>query len=129
MKNKKLMAIISTVLTLIMVFNLAICANGFDGSSQVVYTSKTGKYTAEKISHPTKGSGETDGIVDYLGDAAVAGIDEGQGNRAQNYAWSALSYGNAVYVSTNYNSLGLTLEFMDTVLGYDYEPEEMTMVL
>lgn len=127
MKNKKFAIAVSLVLTVIMLFGLSVGVLGESGA--VVYTSKTGKYTATKISHPTKGSGEVDGIVDYIGNGAVSAMDKGQGDRAQNYAWAAVPFGDCVYVSTNYNSLGLTLNFMDSVLGNDFDPAEMTATL
>lgn len=92
-------------------------------------TYKSGEYELSKISHAEKGSGETDGIVDYTGNGTVSASDNGQGDRGQNYAWASVPYGDYVYVSTNYNSLGLTLGFMDSVLGHDFEVDEMNATL
>lgn len=52
-----------------------------------------GGYTVEKVSHPTLGSGEIDGIL--------TGQDQDRGN---SYCWSAAAYGDYVYIGTCYNS-------------------------
>ena len=123
MKSKKLTAVISLMLVFAMCFG--ICASA--DSNSVTY--KSGEYALTKISHPTQGSGYVDGIVDYIGNGAVAASDNGQGDRGQNYAWASVPYGDYVYVSTNYNSLGLTLGFMDSVLGHTFDATEMNATL
>lgn len=125
MKNTRISKLLSLVLAVTMIFGMAISPLASGGT----VTYKSGEYELKKISHPEKGSGEVDGIVDYIGDGAVSASDSGQGDRGQNYAWSAIAYGDSVYVSTNYNSLGLTLGFMDSVLGNDFDPVEMNATL
>ena len=115
MKKKGITKLLSIILAVTMVFGFAVSPLASEGT----ITYKSDEYELKKISHPEKGSGEVDGIVDYVGNGAVSAKDEGQGDRGQNYAWSAVAYGDCVYVSTNYNSLGLTLGFMDSVLGND----------
>ena len=110
-----------------MLYTMAITPFAVDGC--VTFTSESGVYQAKKISHPNNGLGTTDGIVDYVGNGVVSASDESQGDRGQNYAWSAIAYGDSVYVSTNYNSLGLTLGFMDSVLGNDFDPVQMNATL
>lgn len=127
MKKSKLSIVLSVILAAVLLVNLAVSPLAFEGS--VTFTGKSGKYTATKISHPEKGLGETDGIIDYVGNGVVAAYDEGQGDRGQSYAWAAIAYGDCVYVSTNYNSLGLTLGFMDSVLGNDFDPATMNATL
>ena len=124
---KKRKKILSVVLAVLMLFGCA--ATALAAENLVTFVSENGVYTAKKISHPYKALGTTDGIVDYVGNGAVAAYDKGQGDRGQNYAWSAIAYGDCVYVSTNYNSLGLTLGFMDSVLGNDYDPAQMNAAL
>ena len=121
--KKKILRILSLMLIAAMVFGLS--AGAYNG--KVIY--KSGNYEVTKISHPDKGLSETDGIVDYIGDGAVSASDKGQGDRGQNYAWASVPYGDYVYVSTNFNSLGLTLGFMDSVLGHDFDPTEMNATL
>ncbi|MBQ3007359.1 MAG: hypothetical protein IJD78_07350 [Clostridia bacterium] len=125
MKKKGITKLLSIILAVTMVFGFAVSPLASEGA----VTYKSGEYDLTKISHPEKGSGEVDGIVDYVGNGAVSAKDEGQGDRGQNYAWSAIAYGDCVYVSTNYNSLGLTLGFMDSVLGNDFDPAEMNATL
>ena len=125
MKSKRISKLLSLVMAVTMIFGMAVSPLASAGT----ITYKSGEYALEKISHPEKGSGEVDGIVDYVGNGAVSASDEGQGDRGQNYAWSAIAYGDSVYVSTNYNSLGLTLGFMDSVLGNDFDPSEMNATL
>lgn len=96
-------------------------------ASAVTYVSSSGDY--EKISHPDKPLSVTDGIVDYVGEGVVSALDQGQGDRGQNYSWSAIGYGDAVYIGTCYNAMGSTLKFMDSVLGHDFEKEDMDALL
>ena len=123
MRNRKFAAVISLVLVATMIFSLSV--GSFAANGAVTFTSKNGDYTATKISHSEKGSGEVDGIVDYIGDGKVSVSDQGQGDRGQNYAWSAIAAGDYVYVGTCFNAMGQTLNFMDSVLGNDFNKEEM----
>lgn len=123
MKKKNISKLLSLVLAVTFVFSLA--ASPFAYSGKITFTSASGDYTATKISHPEKELGTVDGIVDYLGNGAVSVKDQGQGDRGQNYAWSAIGYGDYVYVGTCFNAMGQTLNFMDSVLGNDFNPEEM----
>ena len=74
--------------------------------------------TFEKITHPEKDVKTADGIVDYLGDGAVAVVTDPEdaaynaGDRGQNYAWSAVGYGDWLYVGTCYAAIGNTLSLM-----------------
>lgn len=123
MKRNKFSAIIS----LILVFAMCFCLSASAQNSSITYNS--GEYLLTKLSHPTQGSGYVDGIVDYTGNGTVSAHDKGQGDRGQNYAWASVPYGDYVYVSTNYNSLGLTLGFMDSVLGHSFDATEMNATL
>ena len=83
--------------------------------------------TFEKITHPEKDVKTADGIVDYLGDSAVGIVtdpaDESYnvGDRGQNYAWSAIGYGDWLYVGTCYAAMGNTLSLMKSSLGDKYD--------
>lgn len=116
--NKRL---ISMLLALVMVLSLV------PGAAAVSYESESGRF--EKISHPDKDLSTVDGIVDYVGVGAVSALDQGQGDRGQNYSWSAVGYGDCVYIGTCYNAMGSTLKFMDSVLGHDFEKEDMDALL
>ena len=50
------------------------------------------KYTFEKVSHPDKGAGEVDGLLDE------------EDSRSQSYSWSAIECGDYIYIGTCYNS-------------------------
>lgn len=52
-----------------------------------------GNYEVKKVSYPTLGAGEIDGIL--------TGEDQDRGN---SYCWSAVEYGDYVYIGTCYNS-------------------------
>ena len=127
MRSKNLRKVLCIVLSMSMLFVFAVTP--FAADNLITFTSDSGIYQATKISHPGKALGTTDGIVDYVGNGVVSASDEGQGDRGQNYAWAAIAYGDCVYVSTNYNSLGLTLGFMDSVLGNDFDPAQMNATL
>lgn len=123
MKKRKTKILLSAFIVVLMLVNVVAVA--FAADKQVTYTASTGKYTASKLSHPSKGSGEVDGIVDYLGNGIVTEADKGQGERSQSYAWSAIPYGDYVYVGTCYNAMTQTLNFMDSVLGDEFNADEM----
>lgn len=76
-------------------------------------------YTATKISHPSNGLGQDDGIVnvDKNGDSTVA---DGNADRGQSYAWSSLGYGDWMYVGTCYSAMGSTLKHIAHNLGTSY---------
>lgn len=73
-------------------------AHAEDASGAVTYNAGNG-YSFEKLSHPTVGTSQPDGIVDYQGGGAVAvpGADgntaNNEGDRGQSYTWAAASYG------------------------------------
>ena len=50
-------------------------------------------YSIEKVSHPERGAGETDGILsfDAMGE---------ESNRNQSYVWSCVEHGNYIYLGT-----------------------------
>ena len=96
--------------------------------SNTFYYNKNG-YTFEKLSHPEKDVKTSDGIVDYLGDSAVGVVTDpdsdayNAGDRGQNYAWSAIGYGDWLYVGTCYAAMGNTLSLMKSTLGDQYDEE------
>ena len=104
-----------------------------EGTQKVTYTA--GNYTFEKISHPTKGTMSADGIVDYIGDGAVNVITDpsdpnyNAGDRGQNYSWSAVAYGDWMYVGTSYSAMGNTLTLMQNILGDKFDKDVMEAAL
>ena len=100
-----------------------------EGTQKVTYTA--GNYTFEKISHPTKGTMSADGIVDYIGNGAVDVITDSSdpnynaGDRGQNYSWSAVAYGDWMYVGTCYSAMGNTLTLMQNILGDKFDKDVM----
>lgn len=71
-------------------------ATAFAAKSGVTYTAPSGDYTAQKISHPYAGLGEADGIIEY---------DTGVNDRDQSNSWSAVGYGDYMYVGTCYAAI------------------------
>ena len=65
--------------------------------------------------------------MDYLGDSAVGVVTDpadesyNAGDRGQNYAWSAIGYGDWLYVGTCYAAMGNTLSLMKSSLGDKYD--------
>ena len=100
-----------------------------EGTQKITYNA--GNYTFEKISHPTKGTMSADGIVDYIGDGAVNVITDpsdpnyNAGDRGQNYSWSAVAYGDWMYVGTCYWAMGNTLTLMQNILGDKFDKDVM----
>ena len=104
-----------------------------EGTQKVTYTA--GNYTFEKMSHPTKGTMSADGIVDYIGNGAVDVITDSSdpnynaGDRGQNYSWSAVAYGDWMYVGTCYSAMGNTLTLMQNILGDKFDKDVMEAAL
>lgn len=109
-------------------------AHAEDASGAVTYNAGNG-YSFEKLSHPTVGSSQPDGIVDYQGNGAVAvpGADgntaNNEGDRGQSYTWAAASYGDWLYVGTCYAAMGNTLTLMNSTLGDSFDVETMRLTL
>lgn len=98
-----------------------------DTTSGTTYQQKS--FTANKITHSENGLKAPDGIVDYIGNSTVTDKITGVGDRAQNYAWSAIGYGDWVYIGTCPNAMTQTLNFMGTVLGNKFDKEIMIATL
>lgn len=98
-----------------------------DTTSGTTYQQKS--FTANKITHPENGLKAPDGIVDYIGNSTVTDEITGVGYHAQNYAWSAIGYGDWVYIGTCPNAMTQTLNFMGTVLGNKFDKEIMIATL
>lgn len=109
-------------------------AHAEDASGAVAYNAGNG-YSFEKLSHPTVGTSQPDGIVDYQGNGAVAvpGADgntaNNEGDRGQSYTWAAASYGDWLYVGTCYAAMGNTLTLMNSTLGDSFDVETMRLTL
>lgn len=109
-------------------------AHAEGASGAVTYNTGNG-YSFEKLSHPTVGTSQPDGIVDYQGNGAVAvpGADgntaNNEGDRGQSYTWAAASYGDWLYVGTCYAAMGNTLTLMNSTLGDSFDAETMRLTL
>lgn len=109
-------------------------AHAEDASGAVTYNAGNG-YSFEKLSHPTVGTSQPDGIVDYQGDGAIAvsGADgntaNNEGDRGQSYTWAAASYGDWLYVGTCYAAMGNTMTLMKSALGDSFDAETMRLTL
>ena len=109
-------------------------AHAEDASGAVTYNAGGG-YSFEKLSHPSVGTSQPDGIVDYQGDGVVAvpGTDgntaNNEGDRGQSYTWAAASYGDWLYVGTCYAAMGNTLTLMNGTLGDSFDAETMRLTL
>lgn len=123
---KKLLSV-----SLALAMTLCVCITAYGGNSKnnrVVYDNDD--FLIEKISHPEKGAGEVDGIVDYAGNGVVTVDPEnGEGDRGQSYSWSAIAYKDWVYIGTCYGALTNTISLVDSKLGYHFSPEVMNSAL
>ena len=62
-----------------------------------------------------------DGLIDYLGNGVLSEPSkDGVGDRGQSYSWTGISYGDWMYVSTQFNSAGSTGDIM----GRPANPEQ-----
>lgn len=126
MKKKIISALLSAALVVTSFSSITAMAAS-DTTSGTTYQQKS--FTANKITHPENGLKAPDGIVDYIGNSTVTDEITGVGDRAQNYAWSAIAYGDWVYIGTCPNAMTQTLNFMGTVLGNKFDKEIMTATL
>lgn len=126
MKKKIISALLSAALVVTSFSSITAIAAS-DTTSGTTYQQKS--FTANKITHPENGLKAPDGIVDYIGNSTVTDEITGVGDRAQNYAWSAIGYGDWVYIGTCPNAMTQTLNFMGTVLGNKFDKEIMTATL
>ncbi len=126
MKKKIISALLSAALVVTSFSSITAMAAS-DTTSGTTYQQKS--FTANKITHPGNGLKAPDGIVDYIGNSTVTDEITGVGDRAQNYAWSAIGYGDWVYIGTCPNAMTQTLNFMGTVLGNKFDKEIMTATL
>lgn len=126
MKKKIISALLSAALVVTSFSSITALAAS-DTASGTTYQQKS--FTANKITHPENGLKAPDGIVDYIGNSTVTDEITGVGDRAQNYAWSAIGYGDWVYIGTCPNAMTQTLNFMGTVLGNKFDKEIMTATL
>lgn len=126
MKKKIISALLSAALVVTSFSSITAMAAS-DTTSGTTYQQKS--FTANKITHPENGLKAPDGIVDYIGNSTVTDEITGVGDRAQNYAWSAIGYGDWVYIGTCPNAMTQTLNFMNTVLGNKFDKEIMIATL
>lgn len=126
MKKKIISALLSAALVVTSFSSITAMAAS-DTTSGTTYQQKS--FTANKITHPGNGLKAPDGIVDYIGNSTVTDEITGVGDRAQNYAWSAIGYGDWVYIGTCPNAMTQTLNFMGTVLGNKFDKEIMIATL
>lgn len=77
----------------------------------IKYTSVTGNYTATKLSHPNDDIMQPDGIVNY---------ENGIADRGENYSWSAVGYGDYMYVGVLYGAMLQTIQIMAAQNNIDY---------
>lgn len=89
-----------------------------ESNAAPIAVSPSGKYQAEKISHKDAGLGEVDGLVEY---------ESGENDRGQNYSWSAVGYGDYVYVGTCYAAIWQTLKIMSQNYGVSAEAFKVIM--
>lgn len=130
MKNsKKVISFFMAAIMGLSVFSVTASAKG--SNSGYVYLSDDQGYSAQKISHSAKDIKTADGLVDYIGNGAVAATadEAGAGDRAQSYSWSAAAYGDYMYIGTCANAMMTTLSFMKTALGDNFDEETMTAML
>lgn len=105
-RTKRILAVVMAASILLGTASVFAVENG------VSYTSPSGEYTAQKMSHPDAGLGEVDGIIEY---------DNGKNDRGQNYSWSAVGYGDYMYVGTCYAAIYSTVKIMAQQSGTDIE--------
>ena len=125
--EKRIISVLLSAALVVTSFSSITAMAASDTTSGTTYQQKS--FTANKITHPENGLKAPDGIVDYIGNSTVTDEITGVGDRAQNYAWSAIGYGDWVYIGTCPNAMTQTLNFMGTVLGNKFDKEIMIATL
>ena len=125
--EKRIISVLLSAALVVTSFSSITAMAASDTTSGTTYQQKS--FTANKITHPENGLKAPDGIVDYIGNSTVTDKITGVGDRAQNYAWSAIGYGDWVYIGTCPNAMTQTLNFMGTVLGNKFDKEIMIATL
>lgn len=129
MNNNVLKSILSVVLTAVIAVVSASGAAAKTESDKIIYKSDSG-YTATKISHPDKDVKTTDGIVDYTGNGTLGvNLENGEGDRGQNYSWASVGYGDYMYIGTCYGAWLSTLQLMKNTLGHNFDDDIMLEAL
>lgn len=125
--EKRIISVLLSAALVVTSFSSITAMAASDTTSGTTYQQKS--FTANKITHPENGLKAPDGIVDYIGNSTVTDKITGVGDRAQNYAWSAIGYGDWVHIGTCPNAMTQTLNFMGTVLGNKFDKEIMIATL
>lgn len=99
-------------LVLVLTLLCTISSPVFAQPDTTLYDSINGDYQAEKLSHPDSGVKQADGVIDY---------DNGDPDRGQNYSWSAIGYGDSMYVGTCYAAMSQTLKIIAAQTGTSYD--------
>lgn len=131
MMKKRIMTIV-LCFSLLMTSGLSMfSANAAETTDGTTFTSEGGGYIATKLSHADKGVKTADGIVDYAGNGTVTDKigENGVGDRAQSYSWSAIGYGDYVYIGTCANAMTSTLSLMKSALGDKFDEDVMKATL
>ncbi len=128
-KFKKVSAIILSAIMAVSVGTVSISAEEIQ--TPVKYISDTSSYSADKITHSENGVKAPDGIVNYLGNGVdTDNLSEGfYGDRAQSYSWSAVGYGDYMYIGTCANAMTSTLTLMKSALGDNFDQKTMEATL
>lgn len=123
------MKISRSILLIVLAFAITAGYKNAVESSKVTYHCENG-YTATKISHPNKAVQTTDGIVDYTGNGTLGvNLENGQGDRGQNYSWGSIGYGDYMYIGTCYGAWLSTLSLMKSSLGREFDDDVMYQAL
>ena len=109
MKKKRLLSMFLTV-TLALT-PITVHSETSETLFPIKYTSDTGNYTATKLSHPNNDVMQPDGIVNH---------ENGMADRGENYSWSAVGYGDYMYVGVLYGAMLQTVQIMAAQNNIDY---------
>ena len=113
--RKRIIAVVLTCAMITTMFATVVMPVGAEeNKSNELYTyySPTTDYSAQKISHPGTGVGVGDGVVDKA---------DGQPNEGLSYAWSAVGYGDYVYVGLLDSAIYTTVLMMGQTMGFTTE--------
>ncbi|MBQ8056836.1 MAG: dockerin type I repeat-containing protein [Ruminococcus sp.] len=99
--------ILAIILAVVMILSVTVSVSA--QNTNLTYDCENG-YSATKISHPETGVGEVDGLIEH----------NGENDRAQNYSWSSVGYGDYVYVGTCFGAIYQTLQIIAREKGMSF---------
>lgn len=129
---KRFLSLVLSALLLLSLLPSAFAAD--EGTLNIQHSYSNNGYTFEKVSHASEGTETKDGVVDYLGNKAIAAYEDGvsetgNGDGVQSYSYCAAAYGDWVYMGTMYGALSAYSQVQRSLTSYGVSSDEATAII